>query len=252
MADTKKLRTCYPPEKYISFMLVFGRWIRLFAQPHGYKYVTLGGTELRDIQMIYLIDPLLVTSPTSFEDSKERYPIAVESAEQLKARGCVIQVIPENVFEYTRNDEDPHIFFFDTLGIFAWADYHERLGEMFQDGTIRQGDLFLVTSHLGHNPGWAAVYKKFDGEYRLLKISDTAQKQLLYRRAHPSFTVYKALAYAGMTKDLSLTCIGCVGYFGSSPMGVWGYIVRPGSTNFLQFINDALPRFVDLKEAILL
>src|SRR5207249_4008866 len=124
MAKTKNPRTCYEPEKYISFMLVFGRWIRFFAQQDSYKYVTLGGTELRDIQLVYLIDPLLATSPTSFETSKERYAIAVESAEQLKARGCVIQILHENVFDYSCTDNAPHIFFFDTLGIFAWSDYH--------------------------------------------------------------------------------------------------------------------------------
>jgi hypothetical protein len=233
-------------------MLVFGRWIRLFAQQCSYKYVTLGGTELRDIQMVYRIDPALATSPTSFEELKERYTIALQSADLLKARGCDIQVLHENVFQYSRNDEGPHIFFFDTLGIFAWADYDERLGEMFQNGTIQEGDLFLVTSHLGHNPGWRKVYEKFDGEFRYLRISDPEKKRLLYRCAHPSFTVYKALEYAGMTGDLLLTCIGCVGYFGRSPMGVWGYIVKSGSTNFKQFIDETQQRFVDLKNPILL
>lgn len=81
----------------------------------------------------------------------------------------------------------------DLLGVFAWADYDARVGKMFQREIIKEGDCLLITSHLAQRPGIEQVRKAFSGELSVLGVSDTAAIGKLYRRTHPSFTLFKAL-----------------------------------------------------------
>jgi hypothetical protein len=52
------------------------RWFRKFAQPVAYRYITLGGTELRDVQSINFVDSAFASDSVSYESDQERYALA--------------------------------------------------------------------------------------------------------------------------------------------------------------------------------
>jgi hypothetical protein len=212
--------------------------MRHYATPDQYRYVTLGGTELKDVESLFFVDCRLITHASSFECKRDRHRIAEQSATDLAARKVTVETIHGNLFDYRRESDVPHIFFVDLEGVCAWADYFQRFGAMFQDAIIREGDAVFITSHLGHNPGWPRVFSTFDGQFRLLGITGTEEKKLWYRRAHPSFTLYKALEYASCVSELRLKAFGCIEYRDTSPMAVYGYAVAKGRTTFRGLILD--------------
>src|SRR5262249_39082284 len=98
----------------------------------------------------------------------------------------------------------------DLEGICApWGGYDEKLGEMFQHGTIREGDLLLITSSLGRDPGIKEIMETFSGEYCVLNITEEGEARRAYRRSHPSFTLYKGLNQKSLTGELRIRCLGC-------------------------------------------
>ena len=244
-------RTDYGPNKYAAYHMIFSRWLRHYAMPRDYCYVTLGGTELRDVEAMSFIDRSLTLDAISYEENFERHGLAEQTAAELAQRDVVVRPFHGNIFEYNRSQSLPHIFFVDLEGICAWGDYYRQFGKMFQDGVIREGDALFITSYLGRNPGWNRVFDTFDGQFRILGVSNHEDKKVWYRRAHPSFTIYKGLEYANCVGELSVKDFGCVVYRDTSLMAIYGYAVAEGSTAFLQFIRDESNYFFQIKKGFL-
>ena len=121
-------RTHYGPNKYAAYHLIFSRWLRHYATPEDYCYVTLGGTELRDVESVSFIDRRLAVDARSYEEDRERHVIAEQTAAELVRREVGVKPLHGNIFEYDRRQNLPHIFFVDLKGICAWADYYKRFG----------------------------------------------------------------------------------------------------------------------------
>ncbi len=233
-------RLTYPGNKYAAFHLLLCRWLRHHAQPRPYQYVTLGGTEFRDVLSLHFIDPDLVGQAISFEGNAGRFGLASQTATALQADGIQIEVQFGNIFSmFTRQSATPHIFFIDLLGICAFGNYVELFGEMFQQETIRENDCLLITSYLPARVGWPRVYSAFDGEFRLLGASTVAEKKNCYTRLHPSFTLYRALRRVDLQDTLALTCFGGIAYRSRSLMGVYGYAIDAGTTQFNVFATNS-------------
>jgi hypothetical protein len=246
MASKNKSITHYGPAKYAALHLLLCRWMRLYAANADYAYVTLGGTELRDIESMAFIDEKGFSPAVSFEEDRTRFALAEKSAAQLENKGLHIATQNDTIFNYDRVNDGSHCFFFDFEGVCAWADYHRQFGDLFSKGVIQEGDAFFITSHLGHNPGWPRVFETFDAEFRALKIFTDEKKRLCYRAAHPSFTLYKALHYANLTDQIKLECIGHIQYRDKTPMGIYGYIVSEGRTEFVDFVEAGGNRCFDV------
>jgi hypothetical protein len=234
----RKGRLKYGLAKYAAYNLLIARWIRLHARSTPYQYVTLGGTEFGDVQHLSAIDRLLTDGICSYEQESERYTMADKRSGELSDFDLSIHLHSGSLFDYQRQSDSPHLFFIDLEGIFAFADYSQKLGEMFIDEHILEGDCILVTSYLGRNPGWEKIYNEFDGEYRLLGISQTEEKQQRYKRSHPSFTMYRALAKEDLCSELLVKCFGSIKYRDTSPMGLYGFTVESGATDFRSMILD--------------
>lgn len=235
-------RRVFGPAKYAAFHLLFGRWLRHFGHAKQYRYVTLGGTELRDVQNLWFIDPDLVQHAASYELNADRARIAAGTAERLATGtpGIEVRTHRGTLFDYAREDDGiPHIIFLDLEGVCAAADFHIQFAKMFQDGRLREDDVLFITSYLGRNPGWSRIYQSLDAEFRILHVQDTESKKLWYRRAHPSFTLYRGLTAAGVQDELGVRCFGCVEYRDKSPMGVYGYCFEEGATVFRRLVNQA-------------
>lgn len=244
-------RTIYGANKYAAYYLILSRWLRHYATPDEYCYVTLGGTELRDVESVAFIDQRLAVNAKSFETKRERHTVAAETAVELASRLVMVEPVHGNIFDYERATDIPHIFFVDFEGVCAWADYYRKFGELFQDGVIREGDALFITSYLGRNPGWSRVFETFDGQFRILGISEREQKKAWYRRAHPSFTIFKGLEYASCVGELCVKAFGCIEYRDTSPMAVYGYAVLEGRTVFRRFIRDHECPYFHVREGFL-
>lgn len=239
MARRPGERTVYGPNKYVALNLLLARWIRVFPTAPKYHYVTLGGTELRDVNTLNFIDRGLVSPCSSFETNAARYKMALDAVDSLTKCGVAVQMTMGDLFDFKRTSEIPHLFFFDFEGACTSADYPDRFAQMLRDSTIREGDAVLITSYLGRNPGWTRLFRTFESEFIILGANDAEAKRFWYRRAHPSFTVYKGLSHANLQDELNLKCIGCVEYRDSSTMGLYGYVVSSGNTAFAPFIQEA-------------
>jgi hypothetical protein len=242
----KKRRTTYGGGKYAAFHLLLARMFRLFAPTDQlYKYVTFGGTELRDTRTVHFIDSRLLESAVSFEAEDARYKLAAKTADGLRAGGPDVEVINDNFFEaFTRpNTESRHCFFIDFEGRCAFSDIHVPFSRMFRKDYIAEDDFLLITSFLGGRKKnlWEEVAKEYDAEFRILGITKLEEKKAIYRACHPSFTLRRALAEVGMQDELAITCFGFVAYLDTSPMGVYGYSIGTGRTELHAFLNT--PRF---------
>jgi hypothetical protein len=251
MAAAEAVRLTYGHRKYAAIHLMFSRLIRLASLPDSdYVYVTLGGTEFRDVQSLRFIDPRLTARIYSFEHDKARYQLAATTAAKLQSQGLALNLINGSFFDYERVDELPHIFFLDLEGICGWGGYDEKLGQMFQDEVIREGDLLLITSALGRDPGIKEIMKTFSGEYSVLNITDEGEARRTYRRSHPSFTLYKGLNGKGLTRELCIRCLGGIKYQDPKhfPMGLYGYSILEGTTEFRHLVNDSAIQYYDMND----
>jgi hypothetical protein len=243
------VRLEYGPKKYAALHLMLCRWIRLYGAPSAsYCYVTLGGTELKDIESLRFVDAKLTSSVWSYEERLDRHELAQDSASELIASGMALDVRHASIFSHERTSELPHIFFLDILGICAWSDYHQRFAAMFQNEVIREGDCLLITSHLGHHPGFDEIRKHFGGELAVLGIDENDRDRVrgVYRRAHPTMTLFKALYLNGIQSELSLRCFGIVKYRDGAPMAIYGYHVSSGKTDLASFVNDDATEYFDI------
>ncbi len=123
---------------------------------------------------------------------------------------------------------------------------------MFQDKTIREGDCLLVTSHLGHNKGKDEICSLFSIEFAMLGVDqdDGQAVRNMYRRAHPSLTVYRGLSDLNLTNEVKLNCLGCIKYQDAkrSPMGLYGYSISEGKTVLKTLIEDKGIQYFDMNE----
>ena len=244
-------RLNYGARKYAALHLLLCRWVRLYGIPgSSYSYVTLGGTELRDIESLRFIDMKLGSSMWSYEIKQSRYALAQQRAAELAASGIVVDLQHATVFSHKRSSDLPHIFFVDLEGICAWGDYDQRFGDMFQSEVIREGDCLLITSHLGHRPPLDEVREHFSGEFAVIGIDETnnALVRSIYRRAHPTMTLFKALCLNGIQAELELHCFGAVKYRDTTPMGLYGYIVSAGTTGLTTLLSDVSTTYFDMNE----
>jgi hypothetical protein len=239
----------FGPKKYAALHLLLCRWVRLYSQYGAqYCYVTLGGTELKDIESLRFIDLKFISAVWSYETIKERYDLAQKRALELSASGVQVDLQYATLFSHQRTSDLPHIFFFDLEGICAWGDYEHQFSELFQNEIIREGDCLLITSHLGHRPGLDSVRKYFGGEFAVLGIdeNDIQRVRNIFRRAHPTMTLYKGLSLNGIQSELALKCFGMVKYKDGTPMGIYGYTVSMGSTQLAAFVEDPEIQYFDM------
>lgn len=250
MPTTTEVDLAFGPNKYAAFHLLLARWLRQCATTGPYCYVTLGGTQLRDIPSVGFIDSGFTQDVWSYENDGDRYRLAEKTAVGLKAEGISVQLQHASIWNHTRSSELPHLFYIDLLGVCAWSDYDARLGAMFQNEVIREGDAILITSHLGHNLGLPAIREHFGGEFDVLGLdsANDAVVKSAFRRAHPSLTLFKALSLNGIQSELSVRCFGAIKYRDKSPMGIYGYSIAAGTTNLSGLVNDQSTLYFDLKQ----
>lgn len=251
MTSDRTLRLKYGPRKYAAFHLLLSRWLRLFAdQSKLHCYVTMGGTELRDVCSLRFIDTGLTTSVWSYEVDAQRFTLASTEVARLVALGVDVELRQTDFFLHRRSSDLPHIFFADLEGICAWSEFDTQFGEMFQDETIREGDCLIITSHLGHNPGPDKIREHFRGEFSILGVdeNDLEQVRRMYRRSHPSMTLFKALCLNSIQSEVELRCFGAVKYRDDyrTPMGIYGYSVAGGATELATFVGDAGTNYFDM------
>jgi len=256
MASKTTGRLTYGPRKYVGLHLLLCRWLRLYGDnSKQYCYVTLGGTELRDIQCLYFADANLATNIWSYEIDESRYDLAKQTASGLAESGIAINLQCATFFSHKRQSELPHIFFADLTGICAWGDYYLRFAELFQNEVIREGDCLLITSHLGHNRGLKEIRKHFAGELAILGVDedDDGRVRSVYRRAHPTMTLFKALSLNGIQSELQLRCFGMAKYRDTdrTPMGIYGYSVSAGTTDLTSLVWDGTTNYFDVNEGCL-
>lgn len=252
MAASDANRLKYGHQKYAALHLMFSRLLRKASPPADtYVYVTLGGTELRDVQSLRFIDQALTTKVYSYEQNKERHQLAATTVTALQAQGVSVQLTHGSFFDFKRTDASSHIFFLDLENICGtWGGYNEKLGQMFQREAIREGDLLIITSSLGRDPGIKKIMKAFYGEYSVLNITDENEARKAYRRSHPAFTLFKGLNEKGLIGELEVRCLGCIKYQdkGRFPMGLYGFVIAEGKTELKQMVNDPNTLYYDMKE----
>jgi hypothetical protein len=253
MAPKSTDRLQYGPRKYAGLHLLLSRWLRLHGDAASlYCYVTLGGTDLRDIHSLRFVDAKLTTTVSSYEVDRQRHALAKERADQFAFFGSTVDLHLGNFFSYKRQSELPHIFFLDLPGICAWSDYDSRFSEMFQDEVIREGDCLLITSHLGHHPGLDEIRRHFSGEFAILRIDASNDEQVrgTYRRSHPTMTLFKALCLNSMQSELQLRCFGIVKYrdLNRTPMGIYGYAISTGTTDLATLVDKTTTNYFDVND----
>jgi hypothetical protein len=230
-------RATFGPNKYGALHLMLARWIRVYADGASHHYVTLGGSELTDVRNLAFVGRELIASATSFEENRSRAAHAEHMRERLRDK-IDVTTVTRDVFEYRRSVEAPHLIFIDLEGACRAADYVDKFARFFNEGVLQPGDGLFVTSYLGRNPGWHRVLRGYDTEFRILGISDTDAQKRWYRRAHPSFTLFRALDRVGLVPTIRLTSVGCVLYTDGSPMGLYGYALRAGETKLREVATE--------------
>jgi hypothetical protein len=206
-----------------------------------YRYITLGGTELRDCRTLHFIDERLTLGAISFEADDDRYPAAHATANRLRGAGPNVEVVHDNFFRgFTRaNGDRRHLFFADFENRCAFTDYDLLFGRMFRREQICENDLLLITSYLGGRMKNLdqRIEQEYDPEFRILGVTSAADKHVVFRACHPSFTLCRALRDADMQDVLDVRCFGFVAYMDTSPMGLYGYTIGRGVTRLREFLN---------------
>src|SRR5580658_8642182 len=133
MADNSLERLKFGPNKYSAFHLLMARWLRQRGHQERYCYVTLGGTELRDVLSVRFMDQSLISNVWSYEENKARFKEAQASSVRFAAAGVNVEVRHGSFFSHQRQSELPHICFLDLTGVCAFGDYHIQFGELFQN-----------------------------------------------------------------------------------------------------------------------
>jgi hypothetical protein len=245
MSASKRLR--FRSGKYAALSLMAARWVKLILSDEvPFNYVTLGGTELRDVLIWHWIDNRMLSRVFSFERRRDRYSLAEKTAERLRERGIDVVVSQEDIFNYQRDEELPHVFFIDLPGVCKPTPFIDRFRKWLESGTVGPGDLLLITSHLGVRSGWERSLASYDSEFRWLGVTTSGDKQRVYGIAHPLFVLHRALLEAGLVGEIRLDCLGHVKYFDTSTMGLYGIVLSEGQTQLETLIAN-LPVFFMLR-----
>jgi hypothetical protein len=237
MPASKRLN--YGPAKYAALHLLLGRWIRHHSGAGQFHYVTLGGTELRDIQSLHYINAGAVSGVVSYESKKALCTLAQGTGTRLKSVGLKIDIRRGDIFSFKRVNAEPHLFFIDVKGSFVRKEYDEKVAEWLVNDHVRPGDSLLITSHLGARHGWVTLLDDFTEELDTLEAAGEDNRKLCFRRSHPSFTLFRALNRIGYQSAIALHCFGCIEYRDKSPMSIFGYTVAEGKTSFLDLVRNA-------------
>jgi hypothetical protein len=238
-ASAKAKRLRFGANKYYALNLMLARWLRHHAVPGGgYHYVTLGGTELRDIVNAGWIDRLLITSVSSYEENEKNAALAEVTAVQLASKGVHVSILNDDIFTYRREIAAPHIFYVDLMGICRPRPYLQHFSDWFLHDVLRSGDLLLITSYLGRNIGWPKVLEEYDSEFRQLRFDLLADRKEMYHRAHPLFVLNRALTASGLQEELALRPLGTIRYMDTSSMGLYGIALQEGSTTLPGLLTD--------------
>jgi len=232
--------------KAAAIYLLNARWQRLFGQPLAYNYVTLGGANLHDVCGLGFVDKTLVERVQSFETEENLFKAATRKAKKLSGLAG-ITVVNENIFDYVRRDPQPHIFFFDFKRACVKATYSENFADLFRKDVIRTGDTVLITSYRGIRNGWPNIVQEHQNEFGQLKIP-TGDYKTCYMQCHPSFMLYDALSTAGQLGKRRLRSFGYIKYHDTTPMGLYGYFVENGKTDFKNFIKDEALRSFNMSK----
>jgi len=213
--------------------------MRHYAQRGQFHYVTLGGTELRDIQSIHYVDDKCAAGIVSFESKKNEYELACGTRDRVHAIGLTVDVRHGDIFTFERIADGPHLFFIDLKGSCVLSDYHEKFADLMSANHIRAGDALLITSHLGARRGWVKLLNEYTDELDTLQVVGHEQRKLCFRRSHTSFTLFRALHRIRYQDAIELRCFGCIEYRDKSPMSIFGYTVAEGTTRFSNLVNEA-------------
>src|SRR5690242_10918850 len=130
-------RLNFGPNKYAALNLLLARWLRHYSNQSTYCYVTLGGTELRDVANLSWIDNTLTSKVFSYEQDKNRYTLALETANEFKAKGVNVEIRKEDIFQYRRQCDLPHIYFIDLFGQCKRNSYQREFKTWFDNDVIR-------------------------------------------------------------------------------------------------------------------
>ena len=242
--DAKRRRLVFGPNKYYAVNLVLARWLRHYAVANQeYCYVTLGGTELRDVANVVWIDELLGSAIISYENDSARAGLARETAALMAQRGLAVSIMEGDIFCYERDSDLPHIFFVDLTGICQPIPYEDEFRDWLERDVLRAGDFLLVTSYLG-----TQALMHYDSEFRELRSFRFQEKRKLYDRCHPAFVLRRALLSTGLERELRLRPVGSVRYRDSSSMGLYGILVEEGDTSLRLLVDEV--RFWNTKKAL--
>jgi hypothetical protein len=233
--ETDKLK--FGGRKYAAYNLLVAKWMSLQECPLGdFNYITMGGTELYDVANFWWASGGSEQQFHSFEEQPHRFILAKQRADEYKSHGVNVHVVNDDLFDYQRSSENTHIFFVDLEGVCGMP-YCTAFQKWFTESILQPGDLLIITSYLGRNPGWTRVLAPFDTEFRMLKVANHEDRKHLYEAMHPAFVLYRALRYSGLHTDLNLQCIGHVRYRDKSPMGIYGFICADGETKFSELMH---------------
>jgi hypothetical protein len=213
--------------------------MRHHAAEGQFQYVTLGGTELRDIQSLHYIDGGCTSTIVSYELKKTEHDLALTTRTRLQGVGLLVDVRRGDIFSFERLSDEPHLFFLDLKGCCVLSEYDEQIAAWLRDNHLRSGDSLLITSHLGARRGWDNLLPEFTDEFETLEVNGEQEQKRCFRRSHISFTLFRALDLIGYQHEISLQCFGCVEYRDRSPMSIVGYLLTEGTTSFHDLVRNA-------------
>lgn len=251
VTDAADNRLKFGKQKYVALHLMLAKWFLHHADSSKkFAYVTLGGTELRDVQSLAFIGSGRIAAYTSFESDHKFFKGAQAAAQRLETLGIQVALEKQSIFSFKRTlkPDVPHIFFVDLLGICAWGDYDRQFGDLFLNNYIREGDLLIITSHLGHNPGWDKVAEHFSAQFSILRADDASKQRNLFRKAHPSMTLHRGLEMNSLCSEVRVSCFGAIRYKDTTPMGLFGYAILSGSTDLRTLVNYSDIGYFDVNE----
>ena len=228
----------FGPNKYAAVNMLLSRWLRNFAQPGPYCYVTLGGSELKDILNLKWIDKSLTSRVFSFEQDAAAFKQASELAVKYRNQGIEIEVRKEDLFGYERSIDDPHIFYVDLLKSCSRSNYQDLFRKWFETNVVRPGDLLMITSYLGRKPGWPKVLSQYDSDFRLLRIEGNENRKKIYNSFHPFLVLNRSLEDCELEQEIELDVICSIKYFDSSPMGLYGVACKDGETILSKLVKE--------------
>src|SRR5262249_4848365 len=157
--------------KYAAFHLLLCRWMRHHAAEGQFRYVTLAGTELRDIQSLHYIDAACATGVISYELGRKEHEHACAACARLQGAGLHVEVRQGDMFTFQRTSDEPHLFFIDLKGCCVLSEYDAQIAAWLRHDHLRPGDSLLITSHLGARRGWNNLLPAFSGEFEALEVN---------------------------------------------------------------------------------